>query len=355
MSAIFSFIGANLDKFSLLYQFAETGSVVLHNSSGERFDEGKKARDHFHVTSLCLATVGFLTLFEGKLSLLSRSLRIIPGRLTFIFPVLTVVACGVPLFLVAAAVCELSARILSPNRDLKHLLPSDVKPSDKPQIEVKLDQPTRVRGQHLVVAARLVMNLALAYFSANPYLFLATAGLELLSMGITTRWKWVAYTQTVIVPVKPQPKASHPEERVGKVAVTQLWRIFPPQSRGEPKNEQSVVTELHSKLPRLTTPPVNLQIAWDHKKEVFKQISGITLNSGSLASPIYAETEVSIVSDTGTTRYSIPVTFADEAGMRKLIAAPIAAEVTSHQAQKAAGEVDKQTAAQEVVSEVSLP
>jgi hypothetical protein len=205
MGAAISFIGSNLDKINLLYQLAETGSVVWQNSSSRRIKEGSKVREVFASISSCLAFTGVLAVVQGKYSLLSRSARLIPGLIVPLFPA---VALGAALFVFGFAgftVAAIAYRFFGAKENLK---PQLQKHETQLVGAVKLDLSPKITFIQDIDGIRLVTNLALAYLSANPYLFLATAALEALSLSLRAKWTWISYTREFKAP--PQASGATP-------------------------------------------------------------------------------------------------------------------------------------------------
>jgi len=88
------------------------------------------------------------------------------------------------------------AQAVNKRGNLKHLLPDNVEAERKKKISVTRGLPNTIELFQATNGARVVVNLALAYFSANPYLFLATAGMEAVNLGVVGRmWSWIKYTE----------------------------------------------------------------------------------------------------------------------------------------------------------------
>jgi len=234
--AVGSYICTHLDKISVLYQAAETGSVVWQTSSAERFEQNAKVRSVFSSVSLLMTCVSALALFQGQWGLVSKAIRIVPG---IILPMLSIPAiigiCGVMLgvgFVIAQAVNK--------RGDLKHLLPLDVSEERKDKISISRGLPNTIELFQATNGARVVVNLALAYFSANPYLFLATAGMEAVNLGVMGRvWSWIKYTEEFTTGL----------QHATKIKLTYFFPMFPVKGcKDHPMNEQEAVAHVQSQF-----------------------------------------------------------------------------------------------------------
>lgn len=232
----------HLDKIGFVYQAAETGSTLWQNSSPERFRQSAALRNASAVFGGCMTFISALALFQGEWKFVSRAIRIVPG---LIIPMISLPALGAIALLtmtVGAGIFLLMKR----NGDLSHYLPEN---ATKSKISVKWDLPDTIEIWQEATAARMVINVALAYFSTNPYLFLINAGFAAVSFGVVSRWNWIRYTR----------EFDGTTQNVSKVAISYFCPARPAQlcSQHQP-NEKVLILQMHPYLDRLN-PSVDLK------------------------------------------------------------------------------------------------
>lgn len=161
--------------------------------------------------------------------------------------------------LVAMGVGMVIALQVKKSGNLNHLLPADVAPATKDKISVKWDLPETIAMSQGATAARMVLNVALAYFSANPYLFLLTAGLEAVNLGVVSRWSWIRYTR----------EFDGTKQDVSKVAISYFCPVSPAQLCNEHRlNETGVIHQMHPYLDKLNPSSLKSSTSYGAQGEI---------------------------------------------------------------------------------------
>ncbi|HEY4255020.1 MAG TPA: hypothetical protein VGM34_01570 [Chlamydiales bacterium] len=247
MAIALSFLGANLGKINLFHQLVETGSIAWGNSSVDRFKQLKENLEIFSVASVCIGILSALTLVEGKLSLLSRSTRIVPGLTLPAIPFFVGAAIGMGLLAAGTIIAMSMNRISRPTEDLNSYLPNKHNAA-----KAEWGAPSFVEFPQSLMITRLIINVALACLSVNPYLFLASAALEVIGAGLMSRWKWIVYTCTF------KPKAERNEnlslftKGPQEITFSCFFQITPSCTHQQQSNEK-LVKAFHNQFKYLDT------------------------------------------------------------------------------------------------------
>lgn len=175
----------------------QAGVSFVESSNSWFFEKVNKVQSLVYAANLGAIFVGFLALAESldkKMGLYKVLAG--PSGQSLVFPIVCVIG-GIGL--VVFKIVKTINSYFRPNENLALAL-ADFPPTERSLMAVSWGNSAYQKWMQRFEVAKLVISIALLFFSANPYFFGASGALQLYSFWKICKWKSIRFDRIYVVP-----------------------------------------------------------------------------------------------------------------------------------------------------------